>query len=489
MPPGAWSSIAPLMRLHRAVLLCLILTMLAVPAGASAAAPGNDARASAQALGAPPASVSGTTVGATLEAVEPSGGCGATGPSVWYRVDPGADERLIASLDAAGDLDAILDVFQRERSQATPVTCDATDKAGAASVTFNVKKGESYLIRVAAKPGSVAGTFHLDLAVAQPAPTPPGAALPGGGVTRSLDRVGHLADAFSARLSAGTPYRINMAGLDEDGCVTLEVYGPGTSSFEDGEPIRTLHCGGYVLYTPGPGDSGRYSFLVRASSGTRGAQHYHLQVARAGADDAAPGIFLHNFARVRGSVHGARVDVVDLYRFDVTTRSTLFASLATSGTMDLVLLRDDGRRLACACDGDGDAELHRGLRPGRYFLAVRAEGGSGGRYTLRRASRTITTSRIEVQGKRVAQVSPGTSVRVAVVTKPAVSGPVTITVERFDPLSGWRFFKRYHSGGSVTFTPPAVGKYRFSGSFDGTRGAAPSDTGFARLTVAGPLVE
>jgi hypothetical protein len=473
-------------------LVFLALASLAVPATAGAAAPANDARASAQALGGPPASVAGTTVGATIEtavAAEPAGGCGATGPSVWYKLDADADQRLIASLDADGDLDAFLDVFQRQRSQVSPRTCDATDKAGDASVTFSVKKGESYLIRVAALPNSAAGTFHLDLAAAQPAPTPPGAALPGRGVTRSLDRVGHLSDAFSARLSAGTPYRINLASLDEDGCVTLEVYGPGTSSFEDGEPIRTLRCGGYVLYTPGPGDSGRYSFVARASSGIRGPQRYHLQVARAGADDAAPGIFLHNFARVRGALRGSGVDVVDLYRFDVTTRSTLFASLATSASLDLVLLRDDGRRLACACDGEGNAELHRGLRPGRYFLAVRSEGGSGGRYTLRRASRTITTSKIQVNGKRVAQVSPGTSVHVAVVTKPAVGGPVTITVERFDPLSGWRFFKRYHSGGSVTFTPPAVGKYRFSGSFDGTRGAAPSDTGFARLTVAGPLVE
>jgi hypothetical protein len=375
------------------------------------------------------------------------------------------------------------------RSQASSVTCDTTDKSGDASVTFTVKKGESYLIRVAALPNSAAGTFHLDLATAQPTPRPPGARLPSGGVTRTLDRVGHLADAFSARLSAGTAYRINLASLDEDGCVTLEVYGPGTSSFEDGDPLRTLSCGGYALFTPGPGDSGRYSFLARASSRIRGAQRYHLQVARAGGDDTAPGIFLHNFARVRGAVRGSGVDVVDLYRFDVTTRSTLFASLATSGNLDLVLLRDDGRRLACACGEEGGAELHRGLRPGRYFLAVRARDGSNGRYTLRRASRTITKSKIQVQGQRVAQVSPGTSVRVAVVTSPSVFGPVTITVERFDPLSGWQFVRRYHAGGSISFTPPAVGKYRFSGSFDGTRGAAPSTTGYARLTVAGPLVE
>lgn len=474
-----------------AALAVLALLGGATAAPASAAAPPNDARADAVSLPAPPSSVSGTTVGATVDtAAEPYGNCGSTGASTWYKLDAAADGRLIVSLKASGDLDAVVDVFRRVRSQATAVACDATDKSGDASATFKVKKGESYLVRVAALPNSAAGTFKLDLATAVPEPSAPGAPLPARGVTRTLDRVGHVADGFSARLRSGVPYRINLASLSEDGCVTLSIYGPGTSSFDEDDPERTLRCGGYLLLTPGPGEGGRYSFLARASSSLRGAQRYHLQVARAGGDDTAPGLFIHNFARVRGAVKGAGVDVVDLYRFDVKTRSTLFASLATGGSLDLVLLRDDGRRLACACGEDGGAELHRGLRPGRYFLAVRARDGSNARYTLRRASRTITKSKIQVNGKRVAQVSPGTTVHVAVVTSPDVSGPVTITIERFDPLSGWQFVRRVHSGsGAIAFTPPAVGKYRFRGSFDGTRGAAPSNTGTARLTVAGPLVE
>ena len=481
------------MTLRRTPLVLLVLFAgLIVPAAAGAAGPpDNDQRSAAQALDAPPASVAGTTVGATIDAVaEPAGGCGATGPSVWYRIDAPSDERLIVNLDAAGDLDAILDVFTRRRSQASPVTCDATDKDGRASVTFPAQKGGSYLIRVAATPGSAAGRFGLDLAVAQPAPSPPGALLGARGATRTLDRVGDVADAFSARLRAGVPYRVNLAETLEDGCIALSIYGPGTRSFDD-DPVRELGCGGYVLFTPGAGESGRYSFYVQASSRVRGPQRYHLQVAPAGADDAAPGIFIHNFARVVGSLDGAADDVVDLYRFDVTTRSTLFASLSTAddNDFDLVVLRDDGHRLACACGDSGGVDLHRGLRPGRYFLAVRARNATAGRYTLRRSSRTITKSVIRIDGRRGAQVAPGRTVHVAVATSPRVAGPVTITVERFDPLSGWRFYRRYHTGGGgVAFTPPAVGKYRFSGSFDGTRGAAPSDTGFARLTVAGALV-
>jgi hypothetical protein len=481
------------MPFRRMLLGCLpvLLAVIAVPSVAGAAGPpDNDQRTAAQALGAPPSSLSGTTVGATIEAVaEPAGGCGPTGASVWYRIDTTTDERLIVNLDASGDLDAVIDVFSRQRSQTVGVTCDTTDKDGKASVSFKAANSGSYLIRVAAVPNSAAGTFTLDLAVAQPAPAPPGPLLAGGGVTRTLDRVGDVADAFSARLQAGEPYRVNLAENLEGACVSLSIYGPGTSSF-DGDALRTLSCGGYVLFTPGPGESGRYSFYVQASPRVRGPQRYHLEVAPAGADDTAPGIFIHNFAHVRGAVNGAAADVVDLYRFDVTTRSTLFAALATAADndFDLVLLRDDGRRLSCACGNSGAVDLHRGLRPGRYFLAVRARNATSGRYTLRRSSRTITKSAIQVDGKRRTQASPGRSVHVAVATSPRVSGPVTITVERFDPLSGWRFYRRYHTGGGgISFMPPAVGKYRFSGSFDGTRGSAPSNTGFARLTVAGPL--
>ena len=129
------------------------------------------------------------------------------------------------------------------------------------------------------------------------------------------------------------------------------------------------------------------------------------------------------------------------------------------------------------------------MSKGRYFVAVRALKTASGRYVLQRAARAVTSASITIDGKKSAQAAPGRAVRIAVHVKPAVAGPVRITIERFDPFAGWQFSRRLSataSGGtaSVAFTPPSVGRWRASAEYRGTRVAAPSETGLARLVVA-----
>jgi hypothetical protein len=129
----------------------------------------------------------------------------------------------------------------------------------------------------------------------------------------------------------------------------------------------------------------------------RGNQRYHLQVAPAGADDTRPGVLVPNYARLRGALDGSGVDAVDLYRFDVARRSVLFLNLRTPrrrARLDLVLLDAFGNVVRCACDGTGSAELRKGLRPGRFFIAARARNGARAPYRLLRASRTITKTSV-----------------------------------------------------------------------------------------------
>jgi hypothetical protein len=73
-----------------------------------------------------------------------------------------------------------------------------------------------------------------------------------------------------------------------------------------------------------------------------------------------------------------------------------------------------------------------------------------------------------------------------------VTGPATVTFEQFDPLSGWQFVRAEHvrvRNGAATlhYTPPTEGRWRATATYDGTRGTAPSDTGFVRMLVAAPL--
>ena len=83
----------------------------------------------------------------------------------------------------------------------------------------------------------------------------------------------------------------------------------------------------------------------------------------------------------------------------------------------------------------------------------------------------------------------GQSVGVDVHVSPSVSGPVTVDIERFDPVFGWQFSRQengFASGGVATlpFVPPAVGRWRVHGRFGGSRTASPSGAGFAYLLVS-----
>ena len=65
-------------------------------------------------------------------------------------------------------------------------------------------------------------------------------------------------------------------------------------------------------------------------------------------------------------------------------------------------------------------------------------------------------------------------------------------VERYDPIEGWLYFTTYHvrvsgTAATVAFRPPFVGRWRVSGSYDGTRTSSPSSGGTARFDVLEPL--
>ena len=351
-------------------LLMTATTALAVAGPAAAAAPPNDNRADARALSLP-ATLSGSTGGATLETTEPPSNCQpGTKNSVWYVLTAPQAGRISVRFDAGGDLDATVDAYLRTRSQTRPVDCDSSDKNGRADLAFTVKKGQSYLIRVAELANSASGPFTLDVFIPRPPPTFPGPALSASGVKGTVDVLSDQEDAYRVRLHAGTTYRFNLSVV-QGRCAQLTIYGPQASSFDD--PSRgTSPCSGYFIFTPAPGEGGRYSLLVSAAHGVRGPQRYHLQVGRALADDTAPGLAIHNFASIHGKLDGHRTDVVDLYRFDITRRSELRLTLAGGGDLALVLLNDRGRRIG---GGSGAGRLERTLRPGRYFAAVRAAPG------------------------------------------------------------------------------------------------------------------
>ncbi|MEA2190072.1 MAG: hypothetical protein QOI73_193 [Solirubrobacteraceae bacterium] len=473
--------------LRRAVAAAATALVL-LPAAASAAPPSNDDRASATALGSLPAQITGTTVEATRVTTDPYSACGNGGPQVWYRFTAPADERVAVRVLADGNLDAVVDAYLSERSQTRSVACDPTDASGIGALDFKASKDKTYLIAVSQLPNSVAGTFTLTVVAPQAPPRPPGPALPADGADGTLDRVGNVEDAYAVRMRAGHTYRLRLTGRGEDPCgVTGALYEPGTGDF-DSDPVKRFGCDrdGYATYTPGPHEGGRYSVLVSVPSGVRTLKRYHLEAAGAGFDDTSPGRFLANRSTASNRLNGARIDAVDLYRFTVARRSDLALSLRTAddNAFDMLVLNDRGHRVACTCDDSGDIELTREIAAGRYFVAVRVRDRSAGTYKLRRVSRLLTRTSIGIDRR----TALGAAARVAVHVRPAVRGPVTVTIQRFDPLAGWLFFRQQHltavdGRAGFGFGAPTVGRWRVSATFDGTTGAGSSASGFAQTLV------
>jgi hypothetical protein len=449
--------------------------MLATAPPAQAAPPPNDSRAAAQALGALPADVRGTTVEASLEPDEPPPGCTPMRASVWYGFDATEARSIVVALDAQGDLDAVVDVFVRERSQLTPAACRRTNRRGELTFELDPDEATSYLVRVASRANSVDGAFRLRVIEPERPARFPGPRLPRGGTSDFVDRLANPGDAWSVRLQRGVAYRMNL--VSQGGrCALTEVHSPA------GDVVRRMRCDAHTVWVPDR--TGVYTLHVQAPRAARERIRYRLRVGSAEADDMAPGLRLANDRAVRGGLNGAELDAVDLYRFSIASRSTLRVTVRTNADFGLELRRDSGGRIA-----SGGTELERRLAPGRYFLAVRARDGASGRYVLRRLARVITRSDMQVSDSTV---PPGGAVGLSLSVSPAVDGPTTMVVERFDPLAGWLFHSTLRPAArsgraAVSFRPPTVGRWRVTGAFDGTRTAAPSEGGTVHVRVEEPL--
>jgi Tol biopolymer transport system component len=450
---------------------------------AAVGGPANDNRANATAVSGPPLTVSGTTVGATEEPGDPRTACGRTKATVWYRLSDAPSGRLVLRFTAFGDLDANISVYSAVRSRLTPLACDLTDNDGHGALSFMTAPGQKYLIMVGREPSSDDGGFKFTLFRPEPSSKPPGALLPRRGVRSSVDALSDFDDAWSLQMRTGITYRMNLAPA-RGACVTLSLYRPGTRSFADAGPLKVLHCGGYLTYTPGQGASGRYTVLVTATGTRPGRQRYRLQAALAGPDDMAPGVRIENLETRRGSLSG--IDVVDLYRFRVLEQSDVTLTLAGRISAHLILLGETGRHITSS---GGTGGLSMRLSPGRYFVVVRADGAGHGRYRLSLLERGITTTTVLANGARVADVAPGSSVAIVVAVNFSSTGTVRLQIDRFDPLSGWHFLKLYRLrlGGSgrtgIAFRPPTVGRWRVRASFGGSRTASPSVGGTAMIVV------
>ena len=477
-----------------ALLLAMVVMLgVAVSAFAVAAPPANDNRADAAGIGSLPQTVHGTTVGATMEVKEPGSGCATTAGSVWYSLSVGSQspDRIGLKFQANGkDFDAAIDVYAHQRSHISNIACQQTDRHGRASLAFRPTADTTYLIRVAQLSDSPPGTFSLNVLALPPPPRPPGAPLGARGAEGALDGTLATKAAYSMRLTAGTTYKINLFKPNE-GCMQLKIFEPGTGSF-DSTPAAGLSCAGYRLFTPRI--SGVWSFLIVAAPSNPGRQFYGLHVAAASSKETAPGILLPNLTPITDRLNAERIDIVRLYRFNVTRRSDLELDLiaGSDAPLNLKLLNDEGRYLQCNCGSTGQETIRRQISPGRYFVVVEAHSFGIAQFTLTLKLRLITHVTVTFDGTGYEELPPSRAILVAAHVTPGVDGPVTIEIQRFDPVARWQFYRVYHVQATnglaeVRFLPPHIGRWRAWVSYDGTKTASPATGGPAQALVAESL--
>ena len=427
--------------------------------------PANDSRGGAGLLKLP-GTVRGSTLGATGDEADP--GCGIRGGTVWYRMTSGREGRVLLRLAAQGELDAAVVVLERVRSRIRGVACAQTNREGRATVGLAVRRGGSYLIVVGHVAGADPGTFRLDSLLSEAAESrAAGRQLARSGVRSTVHGLTDVNDVWRVSMRPGVTYKL---GFSSQPCASVTL----RSRRNLGRVLARLGCGGYTTFTPGPDGSLRYVLEVVAGAEPV-AQAYRLRFAAAGADDVGVGVALRNRLPARGALSPAGLDVRDLFHFDVEARADVRLDL--TGGLVFVLLRDDGARI-------GEfARFRRQLAPGRYVVAVSASpGGPSVRYALSLLVREITSTTLRLAA---ATVSPGTTVVLQPLVEKARAGLVEIQVDRFDPLTGWQFNRllRVPVGGSVSWRPPAEGRWRLRASFRGTIDASPSSSGYAHLLV------
>jgi hypothetical protein len=420
-----------------------------------------------------PGKLTGTTEGATYSDDDPDLCSDAYAP-VWYVLKPARSGRVAVQLTAHGRTDSVVAVFRQERSKLTPLGCDLTNVAGVAGVPFDAVRGTTYLVAVAAPWSAEVGEFAIATVLVPPVTFPGTRLVHDADVL--LDPLRRPSAAFSVRMKAATAYRINATA--RGACVHTDLLREPVPTADD--LVRSEGCSGYLVYTPRPGTSGLFPLLVSMPEGS--VARVHVAVRRVDSDDLAPGLPLLNGTVRHGRLSARDADVVDSYRFDVTTRADATVTLRGAVNGDLLLFDTKGKELACACDGDRSALLVERLAPGGYITVVRARPAETGPYalTLRLRQPTATVVRLTAGARSVLHLS-------ARVTPAVAGGGFVFELERFDPLSNWQFVatsSHAASGARTTFSlKPTIGDWRVRVRYRGTLSASPSVSGWINLNV------
>jgi hypothetical protein len=443
--------------------------------------PRNDElRAATSISSALPFTLSGTTIGATRNATDPS--CIGGENTVWFRLHRPADTGLLVYLQSGGkQLRTAACVVQAVQAKLNQVTSQAvTGTKGDASFAFQAKRHATYYLVISQAPGSPPGPFTLTVAAPEKPPVPPGQPLATRNGWGRVDALQNPADAWAVTLKRGKTYLFGVF-TTPGRCVSASIFAPGTKSFDTDTPVAESRCGALQSFTPGPDGGGTYSLYIEVGNQ---ATAYHVFARPVQPDDMGPGVAIQNGESRSDSV--SRTDPLDLYRLDIASKSDVRVLVNTAKDVGINLLDNAGARIQT---GEPGQQLIRTLGPGTYFVAVRL-GTEPAKYRIQARIRRLTTTSLTINGALSAHIKPGEVASLKTTTAPAPEAGLTrVQADFFDVVARtWVFRTTWDvkPGATITFKPDAVGQWRLRASFNGSHDYSPSRTDYRTIAVAPP---
>ena len=159
--------------------------------------------------------------------------------------------------------------------------------------------------------------------------------------------------------------------------------------------------------------------------------------------ETAPGLVLGNYARAHGHLNGSGVQVLRLYRMQShqPLQPDTEADRAQIGRIQAPAAqpRRQGDRMRLRRQRLADA-ASTSCSPGTYYAVVSVRDATAPATSRSmRESRTITSTSISFTS---AKAAPGAGAgRSTSKVSPAGLGPVSVEIERFDPVFGWQFYR------------------------------------------------
>ena len=148
----------------------VLAALLISPGIAQGTPPANDNRATAEVIPSFPATITGTTVEATVERLDPQvSDCGRVEGTLWYRINQAPDGTIVLDVQGAG-FAPVLRVYDLLSNSIDELTCDSAKKSAKATVSFRPSRGKSYLVMVGKRPTTADATFTLTARLFLPPP-------------------------------------------------------------------------------------------------------------------------------------------------------------------------------------------------------------------------------------------------------------------------------------------------------------------------------